>query len=74
MPPQQKEWWGAEIRGIEELTRLPKEIIDQIIEDVDEFPIGVEEAREFRGRLMEERKAFGEEVDFLTSTFAFCEH
>ena len=43
------------------LARLPGEIVDQVIRDVDEFPIGVEEAREIRGRLMEERKAFEKE-------------
>ena len=58
------------------MARLPKEIVDQFIEDVDEFPIGIEEAKEIRGRLMEERKAFGEDVDLdiVSSTFAFCEH
>ena len=76
VPPQQKEWWGDEIRGCERLARLPKEIVDQFVRDVDGFPIDIEEAKEIRGRLMEERMAAGEKWcrDDLAPTFAFCEH
>ena len=55
---------------------MPNEIVDQIVEDVDDFPISLEEAKELRLELMEERKVFVDEVDkeIQSSTFFFCEH
>lgn len=55
---------------------MPKEVVDQIVEDVVDFPISLEEAKEIRLKLMEERKVYVDEVDedFQSSKFAFCEH
>ena len=76
VPPQQKDWWSPEIRDSEKLARMPKEIVDQIVEDVDDFPISLEEAKELRLKLMEERKVFVNQVDknMQARTFFFCEH
>ena len=76
MPPQQKDWWTPEIRDSERLTKLPNEIVDHIMEDVDEFPISLEEAKELRLKLIEERKAYVEDVNkkMQEETFSFCEH
>lgn len=76
VPPQQKDWWSPEIRDNEGLARLPKEIVDQVVIDVEDFPISLEEAKELRLELMEERKVYVEEVndDIESSTFFFCEH
>ena len=76
VPPQQKDWWSPEIRDSEGLSRLPKEIVDQVVEDVEDFPISLEEAKELRLRLTEERKVYVEEVneDIQSSIFSFCEH
>lgn len=55
---------------------MPKEIVDQVVEDVEDFPISLEEAKELRLELMEERKVYVEEVnkDIQSLTFFFCEH
>ena len=76
MPPQQKDWWSPEIRDSGALARMPKEIVDQIVEEVDDFPISLEEAKELRLKLMDERKVFVEDVneEIQSSTFFFCEH
>ena len=76
MPPQQKSWWSPEIRDSERLAGIPKEVVDQIMDDVDDFPISLEEAKELRLQLMEERKVFVDHVDkdIQSSTFFFCEH
>ena len=76
VPPQQRDWWSPEIRDSERLAKLPKEIVDHIVEDVVDFPISLEEAKELRLQLMEERKVFVEGVneDIQSSTFFFCEH
>ena len=76
MPPQQRDWWSPEIRDSERLANLPKEIVDHIVENVEDFPISSEEAKEFRLQLMEERKVYVEGVDeeIQSSTFFFCEH
>ena len=76
VPPQQKSWWSSEIRDSERLAGIPQEVVDQIVDDVDDFPISLEEAKELRLELMEERKVFVDEVDrdIQSSTFFFCEH
>ena len=45
-------------------------------EFVDDFPIGMEEAKEFRIQLMNERKAVVDESNkgFDSHTFSLCEH
>lgn len=76
VPPQQKDWWSPEIRESGRLAKMPKEIVDQVVEDVEDFPISLEEAKELRLELMEERKVYVEEVnkDIQSVTFWFCEH
>lgn len=76
VPPQQKSWWSPEIRDSERLAGMPNEVVDQIVNEVDDFPISLEEAKELRLELMEERKVFVDEVDkeIEFSTFFFCEH
>ncbi|KAG5652503.1 hypothetical protein H0H81_004816 [Sphagnurus paluster] len=67
VPCQQAAWWrdavldeleGSSGYGGKGLAGLPQEIKDQIFNDVDDFPISVEEAKEFRLELMEERRKF----------------
>ena len=76
VPPQQKEWWSPNIRDNQRFAKLPTEIADKIVENVEDFPISLEEAKELRLKLMEERKVSAEDVneDILSSTFFFCEH
>ena len=76
VPPQQKSWWAERIRENEKLSSLPTELVDHVIDDVAEFPISLEEAKEIRLRLMEERKAFVGEVEaqIQDRPFSFCEH
>lgn len=62
VPPQQKDWWSLKIRDSERLATIPKEIVDQIVGDVDDFPISLGEAKELRLKLMEERREYMELV------------
>ena len=76
VPPQQKEWWDEEVRFEEVLNKLPQELVMGVMSDLGEFPIGMEEAKEIRLKLMEERRAYVEHVgrEFESETFSFCEH
>jgi hypothetical protein len=76
VPCQQREWWAQEILGHGLYHKLPAEIQNEIIHHVDDFPIGLEEAKELRLELMEERKAFVKRHDgqFTSETFSLCEH
>jgi hypothetical protein len=55
---------------------LPTELQNEVIRKVEEFPIGIEEAKELRLELMEERKVFVQKHDqrFASETFSLCEH
>jgi len=55
---------------------LPMELGDLVFGAVEDFPIGMEEAKEIRLEIMEERKAFVliEEQGFEEEIFSLCEH
>lgn len=78
VPPQQRHWWVdtlASPRGVLR-ERLPTELVQMVGERVEDFPIGLEEAREIRLKLMEERGKSDKEVDnaYTAAQFSFCEH
>ena len=76
VPPQQKDWWSPEVRASDRFAKLPNELVDKVVEDVEDFPISLEEAKKLRLQLMEERKVYVDEVneDIQSHTFNFCEH
>jgi hypothetical protein len=71
IPPQQREWWSKEFR-----MDLPQELRDRVVNMVDDFPIGLDEAKQVREQLMEERGRFVtfHQDAFSLSTFSLCEH
>ena len=83
VPPQRRDWWAEEI--LEDFARhkqsngfgkLSQEISDKIFESVDDFPIGMDEAKEIRLKLMEERKLYVVDANraFEGNKFSLCEH
>ncbi len=80
MPPQQKDWWREKLAADRSLSILPPELADKVTDEVNEGVMTLEEAREIRLRLMEERKAFGSELGnemenkMHQTAFGFCEH
>jgi hypothetical protein len=57
IPPQQKEWWAESVKASSVEAGLPMEVADNIIDKVDGFPIGLEEAKSLSLELTEERCA-----------------
>lgn len=45
------------------LGELPMELMQFVVNDVDDFPISLEEAKKVREELIEERRAFVENVN-----------
>ncbi|KAF5323842.1 hypothetical protein D9611_008231 [Ephemerocybe angulata] len=82
IPPQRLEWWSEELlskeqgRDADALTNLPNELKVQIFSGVEGFPIGMDEAKEQRERLMEERKSFvlSHQAQFAGAIISLCEH
>jgi hypothetical protein len=76
VPCQQKEWWMEELREQHVFPKIPVEIVQEVVDKVDEFPIGMDEAKSLRLELMNERKNFVREQDerFHSETFSLCEH
>ncbi|GLB35536.1 putative protein of unknown function (DUF4246) [Lyophyllum shimeji] len=78
VPCQRRDWWSALIRRGQSAVakRLPVELQDKIFEEVEDFPIGMEEAKEIRVQLMNERKRFVYMHDeaFRQHEFSLCEH
>lgn len=78
MSRQQREWWADELRARElrGMDKLPAELRRDVVRLVDGFPIGTEDAKEVRVRLMDERGWKVEEgrKEFEMETFNLCEH
>jgi Protein of unknown function (DUF4246) len=76
VPPQQREWWGEEVIATGCLNCLPRELQDKLFDNVDEFPIGLSEAKEMRKKLMDERANFVvvQTNGFEAANFSLCEH
>ena len=78
VPPQQRDWWRdavAETPG-HSFGKLPVELQRHICDYVEEFPISLDEAKEIRLELMEERKTFvvDQGIAFESLEFSLCEH
>ena len=58
------------------LARLPNEIFDMIVGHMKEFTFSMDEAKEIREKLMEERTAFSDHVNNNLESLHFnlCEH
>jgi hypothetical protein len=77
VPPQQRDWWLKRIKALESrISHLPIELVDIIGEEVKDFPIGLDEAKELREELMKERGMMDKYAvsDMTHETFTFCEH
>ncbi|KAH6909370.1 hypothetical protein BKA70DRAFT_1188541 [Coprinopsis sp. MPI-PUGE-AT-0042] len=79
VPPQQSDWWRKSIREDTKnpINSLPVELQEHVYGDVDDFPIGLDEAKRLREEFMEERKVFVIENSrrFRNSmNFSLCEH
>ncbi len=81
VPPQQLDWWREEVtRQMEEsgtgLKKLSMEMKDKVFENVEDFPISMDEAKEVRLKLMDERREYGVQYNesFVQNVFSLCEH
>ncbi len=61
--PQQRDWWAEEVRRIEAFARLPQELFDHIIAEVDGSLFDYERACEIRDKIMGERGALNSELN-----------
>ncbi|KAF2746707.1 hypothetical protein M011DRAFT_494866 [Sporormia fimetaria CBS 119925] len=55
VPPQQHDWWRRGPCPDVLRERLPNELVDMIADEVEEFAIGLQEAKKLREELMDER-------------------
>ncbi|KAK6334544.1 hypothetical protein TWF730_003758 [Orbilia blumenaviensis] len=78
VPPQRKDWWEELLNADsgKRLNRLPQELRDMIVNNVEEFPMKMEDAKKLRLELMEERKTFvtNQNRQLQENIFFLCEH
>ncbi|KAF5362188.1 hypothetical protein D9756_002171 [Leucocoprinus leucothites] len=79
IPCQQRDWWGKSIISTNNhgLGMLPVELQAKVVQDVDDFPISLEKAKQLREELMEERKHYMigyHDSIFREVTISLCEH
>ena len=78
VPCQQRDWWRDHIAQLGTgLDRFPVELRDAVFDWVThDFPISLDEAKDLRLELMDERKAYVLRQDeaFNGTEFSLCEH
>jgi hypothetical protein len=76
VPCQQKAWWAEELRAQRIFPKFPNEVLKEVVDAVEGFPLGMDEAKALRLELMEERKIFVHyhEQQFESAIFSLCEH
>ncbi|KAF8062261.1 hypothetical protein FPV67DRAFT_1672738 [Lyophyllum atratum] len=78
VPCQQRDWWSDAIKkGDSTIPKLPVELQEEIFKNVEDFPIELQEAKELRLKLMQERKVYfvAHDGQFNSSSeFSLCEH
>jgi hypothetical protein len=75
VPPQRHDWWmeaGWDHARVDE--RLPAELSQAIVQEVNEWPMGMAEAKKLRLELMDERTHLVDKVEEHFATYNFCEH
>jgi hypothetical protein len=75
VPPQQSHWYVNVIRSIPPFNQLPLLIVDKIMDYID-YPMSMNQAKQHREKLMNERKYFISQNNQLLfeRPFSLCEH
>ncbi|KAH6647126.1 hypothetical protein BKA67DRAFT_695577 [Truncatella angustata] len=73
-PPQQHEWWVPQGYDKVDFSAFPPEILNMVTDQVGQWPMGLDEAKQLRLELMEERTRGQEAVNNGFDTYNFCEH
>ena len=59
VPCQRRDWWASAVRmSVPSFLRLPSEIFDHIVENVEDYPISMEEGLKTRDEFKSERREF----------------
>lgn len=78
VPPQREDWCGEKFEFLrrEVLNSLPAELQNMVVDNLDGFPITMDEAKQYRLELMEERSVVSQEQKqvFEEGSFSLCEH
>jgi hypothetical protein len=78
VPCQRRDWWGQIMMSdAEGLGKLPLELREKVIQDVEDFPIDLPQAKKLREELMEERRQYVfeyQEANFKSIGISLCEH
>ncbi|THC87646.1 hypothetical protein EYZ11_012908 [Aspergillus tanneri] len=65
IPPQRADWWEGTLDIRKDLLgrRLPLELQEMVLQNMDNFPLTMDEAKELRLELMEEQRVFSTAQD-----------
>ncbi|KAH7126646.1 hypothetical protein B0J11DRAFT_549549 [Dendryphion nanum] len=73
VPPQRHDWWAPE--AYSNINHpLPAELAEMVQQEVGEWPMGMNEAKELRLELMEERTNLMPAIQNSLETYNLCEH
>ncbi|KAI1938132.1 hypothetical protein LOZ66_003721 [Ophidiomyces ophidiicola] len=76
VPAQRRDWWERVLSMDDILVGLPQELKDQVEDELEGFMMSMDEAKQLRLKLMEERSKFvtHHTVSIEAFEFSLCEH
>jgi hypothetical protein len=74
VPPQRHDWWLEMVRGNANFGKMPQEVVDMVMRNVEDWPMSLERAKELRLELMRERTSGTEKLERGFQQYNLCEH
>jgi hypothetical protein len=72
--PQQHSWWAEEALTAVDFGTLPQEVVDMVKGEIGDWPMGLDEAKAYRLKLMAERTRATEAAVNRHDYYNLCEH
>ncbi|EON97703.1 hypothetical protein UCRPA7_6802 [Phaeoacremonium minimum UCRPA7] len=74
VPIQRHDWWAEERLDTFDFGKLPAEMVNMVRDNVEDWPMGLEEAKKLRLDLMQERTRMTSAVEQGFEEYNLCEH
>ena len=74
VPPQRHDWWLDMVRKNADFSKMPQEVVDMVLKNVEDWPMSLERAKELRLELMAERTQISGILARGYNQYNLCEH
>jgi hypothetical protein len=74
VPPQRHDWWEEKAVPQVPFWKLPREVVDMVMKNANDWPMSLDRAKELRMALMMERTRMTGSLEVGFEQYNLCEH